>query len=151
MKRLGCGLAALLLTASAAAAPTRPAAPPAPASASNSGSASGSAALSGPKTKERALDVRAEDTKKREAPRAVTGTHTMNQKGAQVPPAMRAALRSRMDARIDRNLERVRGLRGEAVGLLTGFVADTPEGSREMPEAIMNETKRPAPAGHGSP
>ncbi|RYG63195.1 tetratricopeptide repeat protein, partial [bacterium] len=42
-----------------------------------------------------------------------------------------------MDARIDRNLERVRGLRGEAVGLLTGFVADTPEGSREMPEALL--------------
>ena len=124
---------ALVLASSASAAP--PKSPPPPAS--TSGSATGSAALSGPKTKERTLDVRPEEIKKREAPRAVSGTHTMDQKGARVPPAMRAALRSRMDARVDRNLEKIRGLRGEAVGLLTGFVDETPEGSREMPEALL--------------
>lgn len=124
----------LVVASAASAAPpkTPPAAP-----ASTSGSATGSAALSGPKTKERTLEVRPEEIKKREAPRAVTGTHTMDQKGARVPPAMRAALRSRMDARIDRNLEKIRSLRGEAVGLLTGFVGETPEGSREMPEALL--------------
>lgn len=99
--------------------------------------ASGAAALSGPKTKERTLEVRPEEVAKRPASRAITGTHTQNQKGAKVPPAMRAALASRMDARIDRNLEKIRSLRGEAVGLLGSFVEETPEGSREMPEALL--------------
>lgn len=123
----------LLATTSAHAAPSKPVTPP-PAPPPTS---SGSTALSGPKTKERTLEVRPEDTKKRPPPRAVSGTHTQNQKGAKVPPAMRAALRARMDARIDRNLEKIRGLRGEAIGLLGGFVDETPEGSREMPEALL--------------
>jgi tetratricopeptide (TPR) repeat protein len=57
--------------------------------------------------------------------------------GPKLPDALRAQLQKQLDARVDRDLAQVRQLRGEAVGLLTTFVAETPRESREMPEAML--------------
>ena len=128
MKRAIC-MFILLSAAQGLAAPRKPT-PAAPA-------ADATPTLSGPKNKERTLEVSAEEKRRPSTSRAVVGQHTQDQKGARVPAAMLAALRTRMNARIDRNLEKIRGLRGEAIGLLSAFVAETPEGSREMPEALL--------------
>jgi tetratricopeptide (TPR) repeat protein len=58
-------------------------------------------------------------------------------RGTKVPDALRETMRARMDARIDQNLVQVRALRGEAIGLLSKFVAESPREAREMPEAMM--------------
>jgi TolA-binding protein len=57
--------------------------------------------------------------------------------GPKIPEALRAQLQKQLDARIDRDLVQVKELRGEAIELLTTFIAETPRGSREMPEAML--------------
>jgi cellulose synthase operon protein C len=57
--------------------------------------------------------------------------------GPKLPEALRAQLQKQLDARIDRDLTQVKKLRGEAIGLLTTFVAETPREAREMPEALL--------------
>jgi cellulose synthase operon protein C len=57
--------------------------------------------------------------------------------GERIPEALRGQMRAMMDARIDHDLVAIRGLRTEAIGLLTSFVAETPREAREMPEAMM--------------
>jgi tetratricopeptide (TPR) repeat protein len=58
-------------------------------------------------------------------------------RATKLPEAVQAQLKAQLDARVDRDLLQVRGLRGEALGLLSKFVAETPRESPEMPEALM--------------
>lgn len=58
-------------------------------------------------------------------------------RGTRIPEALRARLQAQLDARVEKNLVAIRALRGEAHGLLTTFVAETPRESPEMPEALM--------------
>jgi tetratricopeptide (TPR) repeat protein len=55
----------------------------------------------------------------------------------QIPEALRAALARKIDQRIFRNLGSEKKLRVEAMGLLTKFIAESPESSSEMPEALL--------------
>lgn len=57
--------------------------------------------------------------------------------GPKIPDALRAQLAKQLEARIDRDLVQVKALRGEAIDLLTTFVAETPREAREMPEALL--------------
>ena len=57
--------------------------------------------------------------------------------GERVPEALRGQMRAMMDARIDKDLTVIRGLRVEAIDLLQKFVVETPRDAREMPEAMM--------------
>jgi tetratricopeptide (TPR) repeat protein len=58
-------------------------------------------------------------------------------RGPKIPEAMRLQMKAQLDKRIDDDLGKIRGLRKEAIGLLTKFVAESPRESREMPEALM--------------
>ena len=55
----------------------------------------------------------------------------------QIPEALRAALARKIDARIARNLVQEKKLRVEAMGLLSKFIDESPEGSNELPEALL--------------
>ena len=55
----------------------------------------------------------------------------------QIPDRLRAALAGKIDRRIARNLGETRKLRREAMALLQKFLAEAPEDSQEMPEALM--------------
>jgi len=57
--------------------------------------------------------------------------------GPKIPDALRAQLQKQLEARIDRDLSQVKQLRGEAISLLSTFVAETPKEAREMPEALL--------------
>lgn len=57
--------------------------------------------------------------------------------GPKIPDGLRAQLAKQIESRIDRDLAEVRQLRGEAIALLTTFVAETPAQAREMPEAML--------------
>lgn len=58
-------------------------------------------------------------------------------RGPRVPEALRAALKAKLDARVDADLAKSKELRAEAIDLLTKFVAETPREAREMPEALV--------------
>ncbi len=58
-------------------------------------------------------------------------------RGERIPEALRGSVKTLLDARIERDLVAIRGLRTEALELLTKFVAETPRDSGEMPEAMM--------------
>jgi tetratricopeptide (TPR) repeat protein len=55
----------------------------------------------------------------------------------QIPEALRAILSHKIDQRIQRNLIQEKTLRVEAMGLLSKFIDESPEGSNEMPEALL--------------
>ncbi|MEO8905284.1 MAG: tetratricopeptide repeat protein [Polyangiaceae bacterium] len=55
----------------------------------------------------------------------------------QIPEALRATLARKIDQRIARNLVQEKKLRVEAMGLLSKFIDESPEGSSEMPEALL--------------
>ena len=57
--------------------------------------------------------------------------------GQKIPDALKKQLEKQLEARIDRDVAQVKTLRGEAIGLLTTFVAETPREAREMPEALL--------------
>lgn len=57
--------------------------------------------------------------------------------GPKIPDALKKQLEKQLEARIDRDVAQVKQLRGEAIGLLTTFVAETPREAREMPEALL--------------
>jgi TolA-binding protein len=63
------------------------------------------------------------------------GRPVMN--GPRLPDALRAQLQKQLDARIDRDVAQIQKLRGDAINLLTTFVAETPREAREMPEALL--------------
>jgi outer membrane protein assembly factor BamD (BamD/ComL family) len=58
-------------------------------------------------------------------------------KGPKIPEALRQQMKATLDKRIDGDLTRIKALRGEALGLLTTFVQESPRESPEMPEAMM--------------
>ena len=55
----------------------------------------------------------------------------------QIPERLRAALQKKIDARIGRNIAQTKKYRIEAMRLLSKFIAETPEESEEMAEALM--------------
>ncbi|HKO50150.1 MAG TPA: tetratricopeptide repeat protein [Polyangiaceae bacterium] len=55
----------------------------------------------------------------------------------QIPEALRKILAKKIDRRIQRNLLQEKKLRVEAMGLLSKFIGESPEGSNEMPEALL--------------
>jgi tetratricopeptide (TPR) repeat protein len=57
--------------------------------------------------------------------------------GPKIPEALRRQLQSRLDARADADLAQAKELRGQAIELLTKFIAETPREAREMPEALV--------------
>lgn len=57
--------------------------------------------------------------------------------GQKIPDALRAQLQKQLESRIDRDIAQIKQLRGEAISLLTTFVAETPREAREMPEAML--------------
>jgi tetratricopeptide (TPR) repeat protein len=58
-------------------------------------------------------------------------------RGPKIPEALRKQLQAKLDARIDADVAQTKALRGEAIGLLTKFVGETPREAREMPEALV--------------
>ena len=58
-------------------------------------------------------------------------------RGPKIPDSLRAQLKGRLDARVSADVARLKELRGEAIGLLRQFVAETPRAAREMPEALV--------------
>jgi len=58
-------------------------------------------------------------------------------RGPKLPDAVRAQLKAQLDARIDRDIQRIRSLRGEAIKLLETFIKEAPRDTPEMPEAMM--------------
>jgi len=57
--------------------------------------------------------------------------------GTKIPEALRAQLKSQLDARVERDLASIKSLRNEAHNLLVTFVQETPRESPELPEALM--------------
>ncbi len=57
--------------------------------------------------------------------------------GPKIPDALRAQLQKQLEARVERDLSQIKQLRGEAIGLLTTFISETPREAREMPEALL--------------
>jgi len=55
----------------------------------------------------------------------------------QIPEALRTILAKKIDRRILRNLVQEKKLRVEAMALLTKFIDESPDGSNEMPEALL--------------
>ncbi len=58
-------------------------------------------------------------------------------RGPKIPENLRKQLQARLDARVDADVAQTKALRGEAIGLLTKFVGETPREAREMPEALV--------------
>ena len=58
-------------------------------------------------------------------------------RGPKIPEALRKQLQAQLDARVDADVAQTKALRGEAIGLLTKFVGETPREAREMPEALV--------------
>lgn len=58
-------------------------------------------------------------------------------RGPKIPEELRAQLQKQLEARVDRDIKQIKQLRGEAIGLLTTFVNETPREAREMPEAML--------------
>lgn len=123
-------LGLLLATSTALAAPT---APPVTTTPSSPAPAAGSTKAAAEKT----IDVkpavkpavrRASDPSRAGRPATL---------GPRLPDAVRAQLAKQLEARIDRDVAQIRGLRTEAIGLLTTFVGETPREAREMPEALL--------------
>jgi tetratricopeptide (TPR) repeat protein len=58
-------------------------------------------------------------------------------RGPKIPEALRVRLQPALDARVQSDVAKSKELRAEAIDLLTRFVAETPRGAREMPEALV--------------
>lgn len=133
------GLVALLAAARADAAPDKskpqPVAPePAPGASAPTTSTVKAAA-------ERSIDVKPSEKpgskKKAESGAGSTSKVGRPVNGPKIPEALRKQLEKQLEARIERDVAQIKRLRGEAIGLLTTFVAETPREAREMPEAML--------------
>jgi cellulose synthase operon protein C len=58
-------------------------------------------------------------------------------RGPKLPEALRAQLQARLDVRVTNDVAKTKELRGEAIDLLTRFIAESPRDAREMPEAMV--------------
>ncbi|MDB4998561.1 MAG: domain protein putative component of TonB system, partial [Myxococcaceae bacterium] len=65
------------------------------------------------------------------------GRPAVNASRPKIPDALRKQLEKQLEARVERDVTQVKALRGEAIGLLSTFVAETPREAREMPEALL--------------
>ena len=84
---------------------------------------------------------RAIGTKERPTIKKKAADQAKDQRGyrvsLQIPEGLRAILAKKIDRRIQRNLIEEKKLRVEAMGLLSKFISESPEGSSEMPEALL--------------
>lgn len=79
------------------------------------------------------------------APRATLETRARDRAQAerrdqvslQIPAALRQRAMARVEARINRNLERARALRQEALGMLIKLLGELPAGASELPTTLM--------------
>lgn len=133
------GLVTLLLVARADAAPDKskppPVAPePAPGASAPTTSSVKAAA-------ERTIDAKPSEKpgskKKAESASGTSSKVGRPINGPKIPEALRKQLEKQLEARIERDVTQIKRLRGEAIGLLTTFVAETPREAREMPEAML--------------
>jgi tetratricopeptide (TPR) repeat protein len=58
-------------------------------------------------------------------------------RGPKIPEELRARLQPALDARVQADVAQTKELRAEAIDLLNHFIAETPRGAREMPEALV--------------
>ena len=58
-------------------------------------------------------------------------------RGPKIPDALRAKLKPALDARVQSDVAKTKELRAEAIDLLNHFIAETPRGAREVPEALV--------------
>jgi tetratricopeptide (TPR) repeat protein len=143
------GLGALLASAPAAAAPDRSAAASA-AGRGDTAPTSAPANATGPTGTVKAAAEKTIDAKPLPKPGAakrasgassgasgLAGPGGRPTVGPRIPDALRAQLQQQLEGRVSRDLAQVKQLRGEAIGLLTTFVAETPREAREMPEALL--------------
>lgn len=87
---------------------------------------------------EKTIDVApAEKPTRRASSSSLKGAGGRPKNGPKIPEELRAQLKKQLEARIDRDVGQIRKLRGEAIGLLTTFVGETPREAREMPEALL--------------
>lgn len=88
---------------------------------------------------ERAVAGASGRTPERRAPGRATGGESAGPStfGPKLPDALRARLKERLDARVAADVAKEKELRAEAIDLLTRFVREAPNGSREMPEALV--------------
>ena len=144
MRPVRTAIVALLVTSTAFAAPEKGRPAPAPArDATLDTSLSTTPAPAGPSVKaagERTLDIKPGTKLQARKPDAssLRGAGGVPASlGPKIPEAMRAQLAKQLEGRIDRDVAQIRGLRTEAIGLLTTFVGETPREAREMPEAML--------------
>jgi cellulose synthase operon protein C len=57
--------------------------------------------------------------------------------GPKVPEALRRQLQAKLDLRVEADVAKAKQLRGEAIDLLTKFVAEASRDTRDMPEALV--------------
>src|SRR5260370_14113488 len=84
----------------------------------------------------RSAPLRTQAVRGREADRA-TAAGRPAIRGPKIPDSLRAQLKGRLDARVSADVVRLKELRGEAIGLLRQFVAETPRGTPEMPKTLV--------------
>lgn len=58
-------------------------------------------------------------------------------RGPRIPEALRAQMKAQLDARVERDITKIKDLRVEAIGLLETFIKESPRETPEMPEAMM--------------
>lgn len=102
---------------------------------------SGSPAMAGEKSQikpvgERKLGARARPTHKKQTQKKEDAARA-TRVSLQIPERLRKVLERKIDARIAWNIQQQKKLRGDALKLLRKFVAESPEDSDELPEALM--------------
>jgi tetratricopeptide (TPR) repeat protein len=85
---------------------------------------------------ERAIGKRERPTVKKRAEKSARDQRAYRV-NLQIPQRLRALLEKKIDARISRDIAQEKQLRAKAHGLLAKFIAETPPGSPEMPEALL--------------
>ncbi|MBK8214253.1 MAG: tetratricopeptide repeat protein [Myxococcales bacterium] len=145
----------LVIASSASAAPDKkPPVTPPPATAQGAGTLVTTPTTAAPTTSVKAADERTVSAGPSARPvgrvAGREGVKRPEMRGPRLPEEVRKKLRAQLDARVERDLQAIRELRKEAIGLLTTFVDETPKEAREMPEALMRlgeltwETEREA-------
>ena len=138
-------LGVALASTAAHAAPDRNKPAPPPPSAASSSSESSQAASGVKASSEKSIDAKP-TVKPGSGKRTQGGAGSSSLKGPggkpavngpKIPDALREQLKKQLEARIDRDLSQIKQLRGEAITLLSTFVAETPKEAREMPEALL--------------
>ena len=138
------GISVAAFAAFAAASATRAEAAPDKNKPADASPAPPSAASAGPTTRpaaERTIDVAPAakpGAKKKPAGGAASSSVGRSAvAGQKIPDTLRKQLEKQLEARVERDVSQARQLRGEAIALLSTFIAETPREAREMPEALL--------------